>query len=404
MRRGFTLIELLVVIAIVAVLAVTVILTLNPAQLLAQARDSSRIASLRTLNSAIGLYQSQTGTTTLGIANRVYVSVPDSSPTCANLGLPALSGGAAYACVSSTSSTRVDGTGWVPVNLGALGTQAALSALPLDPTNATSSGLYFTYMTGSDGTWKLSAAMQTSRYVSQAGIDGGTDPVRYEQGSDLQLATSSGVPGSPVVWLAADALSGYANGAQVLTWPDSSGSGNAGTGQGATKPTYIASAVNGKPAIQFGFTGYYSLPSLASLTQGETFLVLRADTDAGYSGFNAFSPSSENGHYSYYGSVYDSFGSTVRYNLGNPPGVINAWHLYNASTAPGSWIARKDGVQFFSTGTNTVSFGSAPNLGRSMPAGVPFSGAIAEMLIYPSVLSTTTRTAVEGYLQAKYGI
>ena len=41
-RSGFTLIELLVVIAIIAILAVVVILTLNPAQLLAQARDSTR--------------------------------------------------------------------------------------------------------------------------------------------------------------------------------------------------------------------------------------------------------------------------------------------------------------------------------------------------------------------------
>ncbi|MBI5221157.1 MAG: prepilin-type N-terminal cleavage/methylation domain-containing protein, partial [Candidatus Liptonbacteria bacterium] len=37
--KGFTLIELLVVIAIIAILAAVVILTLNPGQLLKQARD-----------------------------------------------------------------------------------------------------------------------------------------------------------------------------------------------------------------------------------------------------------------------------------------------------------------------------------------------------------------------------
>src|SRR3989338_10096227 len=53
---GFTLIELLVVIAIVAVLSVVVVLALNPAELLRQARDSNRISDLATLKSALSFY------------------------------------------------------------------------------------------------------------------------------------------------------------------------------------------------------------------------------------------------------------------------------------------------------------------------------------------------------------
>jgi prepilin-type N-terminal cleavage/methylation domain-containing protein len=41
--KGFTLIELLIVIAILAILATAVVLVLNPAQILAQARDAQRI-------------------------------------------------------------------------------------------------------------------------------------------------------------------------------------------------------------------------------------------------------------------------------------------------------------------------------------------------------------------------
>jgi prepilin-type N-terminal cleavage/methylation domain-containing protein len=62
MRRGFTLIELLVVIAILAVLAVVVVLTLNPAGLLQEARDSSRVSDMATLNTGMGLFQADGGT------------------------------------------------------------------------------------------------------------------------------------------------------------------------------------------------------------------------------------------------------------------------------------------------------------------------------------------------------
>ena len=51
MKKGFTLIELLIVIAILAVLGVTVTLVLNPAELLRQGRDSTRISDLSSINS-----------------------------------------------------------------------------------------------------------------------------------------------------------------------------------------------------------------------------------------------------------------------------------------------------------------------------------------------------------------
>ena len=55
-RKGFTLIELLVVIAILAVLAVAVTLILNPAELVRQGRDSTRLSDIGTVHRAIGLY------------------------------------------------------------------------------------------------------------------------------------------------------------------------------------------------------------------------------------------------------------------------------------------------------------------------------------------------------------
>ena len=52
---SFTLVELLIVIAILAVLAAAVVIVLNPAELLAQARDSQRLSDISTLKNAVDL-------------------------------------------------------------------------------------------------------------------------------------------------------------------------------------------------------------------------------------------------------------------------------------------------------------------------------------------------------------
>ena len=54
-KRSFTLIELLVVIGILAILATIVVLVINPAERLAQTRDSKRLHDLKILQSAINL-------------------------------------------------------------------------------------------------------------------------------------------------------------------------------------------------------------------------------------------------------------------------------------------------------------------------------------------------------------
>lgn len=188
MKRGFTLIELLIVIAILAVLATAVVLVLNPAELIKQARDSTRISDLAALNSAIALYLSdQTSPVWNLAANCTYgLQIPSST--------------ASGTCLTNASTT-IDGNGWVNVNLGAISTGSPLSRLPIDPNNGSTncawivtspSGLcFYAYKSLSTaGKYKIFANMESSKYSQNGSADieskdGGNVPDWYEVGSDL---------------------------------------------------------------------------------------------------------------------------------------------------------------------------------------------------------------------------
>ncbi len=140
-RKGFTLIELLVVIAIIAILAVVVVLTLNPAELLRQARDSNRISDFATLKSALGLYSEDVATTTpmYKSADNIYVSYGSASTTTSTyIGATTSTYGFStstntYLGVTTSTSRAVDSTGWIPINFTLISSGAPIGALPVDP-------------------------------------------------------------------------------------------------------------------------------------------------------------------------------------------------------------------------------------------------------------------------------
>src|SRR3989344_7243982 len=176
--RSFTLIELLVVLAIVAILSVVVIMTLNPSELLKQARDSNRLSDLSTLNTALSAYSADVNGGFMGTSSVVYVSIPDTTSTCSNLGLPTLPSGWAYNCVTTTSTKLSDGRGWIPVNFSNISFGSPLSSLPVDPVNTTTSNLYYTYISG--GSYKLSAtSLESQKYMAKTADDGGVASNSY---------------------------------------------------------------------------------------------------------------------------------------------------------------------------------------------------------------------------------
>lgn len=190
-RSAFTLIELLVVIAIIAILSVVVLLVLNPAQILMKSRDANRVADMKTLQTALGLYATDVSGGSLGSANVIYVSIPDPLATstagdqCQGLGLNPVSG-YTYQCAASSTYHSANGTGWIPINFGSISFKTPLSSLPTDPVNASSSGLYYTYTTNGSQ-YEVTSVLESSAYSPMDTTDGGTLANVYEVGSKLGL-------------------------------------------------------------------------------------------------------------------------------------------------------------------------------------------------------------------------
>ena len=180
-KKGFTLIELLIVIGILAILATTVVLVLNPAQLLAETRDVQRLNDLDVIRSAVNLYlASVTGATFPGTWTCTM------SPTVL------------APCLAATSNIvrTTGGLGWVNVNLGAISGGSPISLLPLDPNGSTpasqTAALHYSFRTAAGLLYELTAQMESTKYSNPAAgnkesNDGGDNPNCYEVGNDLAL-------------------------------------------------------------------------------------------------------------------------------------------------------------------------------------------------------------------------
>ena len=186
---SFTLIELLIVIGILAILTAAVVIVLNPTELLKQGRDSTRMTDLASLSKTIQLLLTQNPSLSLGTASTVYISLPDTSATCANLSLPTLPIGYTYHCVPTASSTLLNSSGWLPIDFTS--SIQSLPRLPIDPTNTSSTGLYYTYVSNSiSKTYELTASVESSKYVLRGSADGGMSSLTFEAGNDLSLTPS----------------------------------------------------------------------------------------------------------------------------------------------------------------------------------------------------------------------
>jgi len=189
--KGFTLIELLVVIAILAVLSTVVVLVLNPAELIKQGRDSSRLSDMATLNSAISLFVFDQGSSSTAwtATSTCTAATSTGSPNCTTIRTDA-------------NTRKVDGTGWVNLNFNSITSGSPLSQLPIDPANGNTTckrnggndaRCAYAYNGSSTvGVYEIDALMESSKYFNGGAADvtskdGGNNDYIYEVGSNLTL-------------------------------------------------------------------------------------------------------------------------------------------------------------------------------------------------------------------------
>ena len=241
-------------------------MSLNPQELIKQSRDSTRLSDLQNLNKSLSWFEADTGGTGfMGSSSVIYVSIPDTTSTCANLGLPTPPSGYSYRCVTAQNLQKTDGSGWIPVNFNQISFGKTLTKLPIDPINQTSTGNYYTYVAG--GSWKLTTRFESQKYTLQhVAQDGGPDPALYELGTDLNLAPFVG------------GLVGYWSFDETGTTAyDYSGYGNNGTMYSSSTITDLHTSSDCKKGSCASFNGvndYVEKTSPNNLTFNKAFTLM----------------------------------------------------------------------------------------------------------------------------------
>lgn len=191
-KKGFTLLELLIVIGILAILATAAVLVLNPAELLRQARDSTRVSDLASLTTALGLYLTTANPIDLDAGGARCKNDTGIFSYFSHVAAATTSIGITGTPLVNSAVRAVDGTGWMPVNFTLAAGGSPISNLPIDPTNTAT----FAYSYGCDAnasTLELNANLESTKFTSGSDnkeintADGGDLDTIYEVGTEPGL-------------------------------------------------------------------------------------------------------------------------------------------------------------------------------------------------------------------------
>jgi prepilin-type N-terminal cleavage/methylation domain-containing protein len=395
-RAAFTLIELLIVIAIVAILATVVILVINPVEISRRARDSSRSSDLNTINKALSIYETDQPSGNLGSATVVYVSVPDSSATCANLGLPTLPGGYTYACATTANYRKPDGTGWVPVPFTSISSGSPIGTLPIDPINTTSTGLYYTYIPG--GSWELNAIPESTAHKlggdkDKTSTDGGDAPGQMEMGTDLALLPIEyGDTGLIAYW-------NFEEGTGNTTTTDHGGGGHNGTWAG-TGGHYTTGKVGSYAGSFDGSSDSIAVSTGSSQANFSFCAWVQSVNPNGVGNPDGMSNiiSASGDSIAQYTSVFSSKFQTAAWRSATTIWTANTWYFvcFTFSASSNSLRLYTNGnLEFDGTSATTYAGGYITKIGRYQDAAIRYlNGKMDDIRAWKRILSSAEIAAL----------
>jgi hypothetical protein len=174
--------------------------------------------------------------------------------------------------------------------------------------------------------------------------------------------------------------------------------------------------VNGRDPLSFK-DAFLEWPTslFTGWTEGELFVVVRGNTGDPATNDRTFSwtmgthtgPGNQprwalsTGGGADTGEIREDFGSTVIHATGDITGALDDWRIYNVRAKDGHFSIHLDGVEEYSTGTNTAAFSTAPKMGsRSENSHIH----VAEIAIHSALLTTAERALVLAALQDRWGL
>lgn len=177
--KGFTIIELLIVIAILGVLAVALLITINPGEAQKKTRDAQRLAHLKTLQTLIDQFINDGNAAT----GAILTAGTGVSSTVAPAG--------------AKNGQACGATSWLGINTCAYG-----ATVPLDPNNGVTrtfvnattpavttgpiTAQYRAQITGSD--YEVNVLQESVSNASKVSSDGGNNSAQWvEVGTSLTL-------------------------------------------------------------------------------------------------------------------------------------------------------------------------------------------------------------------------
>jgi hypothetical protein len=330
-----------------------------------------------------------------------------------------LSDGEVYALYSNFIAPPAS----APVSLSAAGASGQVQLAWSAPSDATSYNIKRSQITGGPyvtltnitSTSYTDARVtnnQTYYYVVSGVNSAGEGP-----NSDEAAAS----PLSLVAWFKASAITNVASGSPVGTWNDSSGNGYVATqAAGSNQPLYIANAMGGMPVVRFNAANYDYLWFYRPIQSNFTIVCVFQSTQ-GYSSGTLYYQGAGLVNAEVSGVVPD-FGSCLFANgsvcagTGDPDTAVvsgtgfNDGHPHimaftrNQTTGiiglyvDGSYAGGKSAGTESLTAPNQIVMGAQQDLTNY------FSGDIAEVQIYSTILASPTLLNVENSLKCEYGL